>query len=127
MGLCCSTPGKDDPHSRGRYNLSEADKEYFYNYNALRKKSIIRPMNVRRKSTPLDKISLEQIVRENIQVRYVFEKMIGEGAFGKVNIACLRSNPTKKFAIKSIPRDILDQAGAANQQFDEQNDDSEEV
>ena len=60
-------------------------------------------------------------------MRFVFEKMIGEGAFGKVNIASLRSNPTKKFAIKSIPRDILDQAGAANQQFDEQNDDSEEV
>lgn len=93
----------------------------------MRKKSIIRPMNVRRKSTSLDKISLEQIIRENIQDRFKFEKMIGEGAFGKVNIASLRQNPAKKFAIKSIPREILDQAGAANQQFDALNDDEEEV
>jgi len=51
---------------------------------------------------------LSTIVSENIQVRYLFEKTLGEGAFGKVKIASLHENRKKKFAIKSIPREILD-------------------
>ena len=53
-------------------------------------------------------ISLSTIVSENIQIRYFFEKTLGEGAFGKVKIASLHENRNKKFAIKSIPRDMLD-------------------
>ena len=36
---------------------------------------------------------------------------MGEGAFGKVKIASLHENPGKKFAIKSIPRELMDLAG----------------
>jgi len=35
---------------------------------------------------------------------------IGEGAFGKVKIASLHENRKKKFAIKSIPRDMLEKS-----------------
>lgn len=56
-------------------------------------------------------INLETIVRENIQINYKFEKTLGEGAYGKVKTASLRYNDKKKFAIKSIPREILDEAG----------------
>ena len=52
--------------------------------------------------------SLDKIVRENIQMRYRFEKTLGEGAFGKVKIASLIDNPSKKFAVKSIPRKLID-------------------
>ena len=55
--------------------------------------------------------SLSKIVRENIQIRYKFEKTLGEGAFGKVKQACLKENSSKKFAIKSIPRELLDFTG----------------
>mmetsp|Transcript_39304 Transcript_39304/g.60030 ORF Transcript_39304/g.60030 Transcript_39304/m.60030 type:complete len:115 (+) Transcript_39304:336-680(+) len=54
-------------------------------------------------------------------MRYNFERTLGEGAFGKVKIASLIENPTKKFAIKSIPRKLLD-LGAKDQpdlEFDE--------
>ena len=54
------------------------------------------------------KMSIKHIVRENIQLRYKFEKTLGEGAFGKVKIASLHSDPTRKFAIKSIPRHLMD-------------------
>ena len=54
------------------------------------------------------KMSIKHIVRENIKMRYQFEKTLGEGAFGKVKIASLHSDPTRKFAIKSIPRHLMD-------------------
>jgi hypothetical protein len=38
----------------------------------------------------------------------MFGKTLGEGAFGKVKVAHLHENKKKKFAIKSIPREILD-------------------
>ena len=53
------------------------------------------------------KLELDTLVAENVQVRYKFEKQIGEGAFGQVKIATLRENPNKKFAIKSIPRQMM--------------------
>lgn len=33
--------------------------------------------------------------------------MLGEGAFGKVKVASLRADESKKFAIKSIPRSFF--------------------
>ena len=53
-------------------------------------------------------ISLSQIVSENIQLRYRFEKTLGEGLFGKVKIASLIENNKQKFAIKSIDRKIFE-------------------
>ena len=47
-------------------------------------------------------------MRENIQLRYKFEKTLGEGASGKVKIGSLHSDPSRKFAIKSIPRILMD-------------------
>jgi len=47
-------------------------------------------------------------VQEKITRRYKFDKTLGEGAFGKVKIAWLHQNPDKKYAIKSIPRSLLD-------------------
>ena len=48
------------------------------------------------------------IVKERIQNRYRFLNTLGEGTFGKVKVACLISNPSKKYAVKSIPRDMVD-------------------
>ena len=56
-------------------------------------------------------LTLTTIVRESIQVRFQFEKTLGEGAYGKVKIASLRNDPEKKFAVKSIPRHLFDMAG----------------
>ena len=53
-------------------------------------------------------MSIKHIVRENIILRYKFEKTLGEGAFSKVKIASLHSDPSRKFAIKSIPRHLMD-------------------
>jgi serine/threonine protein kinase len=58
--------------------------------------------------TLVKKMSIQHIVRENIRTRYKFEKTLGEGAFGKVKIASLHSDPSRKFAIKSIPRHLMD-------------------
>lgn len=48
--------------------------------------------------------SLTEITREHITKKYRFEKVLGEGAQGKVKVASLRADESKKFAIKSIPR-----------------------
>ena len=53
------------------------------------------------------KMSYKKLKAENIQFSYRFEKTLGEGAFGKVKVACLRDAPHLKFAIKSIPRDLF--------------------
>lgn len=47
---------------------------------------------------------LTEITREQITKKYRFEKVLGEGAQGKVKVASLRADKSKKFAIKSIPR-----------------------
>lgn len=60
------------------------------------------------------KMTIDYLVCENIQNRYVFEKCIGEGAFGKVNIASLKVAPDKKYAIKSIPRELFEKRAAAS-------------
>ena len=60
-------------------------------------------------------IPLNYIVKDNIQQRYRFLNTLGEGSFGKVKVACLIDNPSKKYAIKSIPRDIVDQHGKDKQ------------
>ena len=56
----------------------------------------------------MNRMNLKETVRENVQMRYNFEGILGEGAFGKVKIASLIDNPEKKFAIKSIPRKLID-------------------
>ena len=60
-------------------------------------------------------IPLNYIVKDNIQHRYRFLNTLGEGSFGKVKVACLIDNPSKKYAIKSIPRDIVDYHGKERQ------------
>ena len=47
------------------------------------------------------------MIREAISARYRFEKPLGEGAFGKVKVASLIADHSKKFAIKSIPRELF--------------------
>ena len=44
---------------------------------------------------PMKKIKLSNISMEKIRETYKFGKSLGEGAFGKVKIAHLRSNPSK--------------------------------
>lgn len=69
------------------------DKLYFY--NEFKRGSVIRPLFLQIEQSDLSDntnfpnkeknvISLSKIVRENIQIRYKFEKTLGEGAFGKV-------------------------------------------
>lgn len=52
--------------------------------------------------------SVKFIVKEDIKQKYFFEKILGEGAFGKVKVASIIGDPSRKFAIKSIPRHLLD-------------------
>ena len=54
------------------------------------------------------RVSVKEIVQESIKSLYKFEKILGEGAFGKVKSAHLLTDPSKKFAIKSIPRHLMD-------------------
>ena len=49
--------------------------------------------------------------KESIQDKYVFVKKIGEGAYGTVRIAHLKTDVNKKFAIKSLKRCKFDMAG----------------
>ena len=62
-------------------------------------------------------MTLLKIVRENIQIRYRFEGTLGEGAFGKVKAASLREDKSKKFAVKSIPREYIDKVGKAKREI----------
>ena len=55
------------------------------------------------KESPL----LTEIHMEKIAKMYRFEKVLGEGAQGKVKVASLRADETKKFAIKSIQRSFF--------------------
>jgi hypothetical protein len=64
--------------------------------------------NSEKKLARMKTIPLNYIVKDNIQHRYRFLNTLGEGSFGKVKVACLIDNPSKKYAIKSIPRDIVD-------------------
>ena len=61
-----------------------------------------------------------------IHKHYLFEKALGEGAFGKVKMASLHGNPDKKFAIKSIPRDLFDLRGEAKEEEEKSYSDSSE-
>lgn len=53
-------------------------------------------------------VSVKEIVSESIKKQYKFGKILGEGAFGKVKQATLLADPSKVFAIKSIPRELID-------------------
>lgn len=74
-------------------------KDKYYFYNEFKRGSVIRPLflQIRQDLDDLEEdndnsnskqekhvISLSRIVRENIQIRFKFEKTLGEGAFGKV-------------------------------------------
>jgi len=58
-----------------------------------------------------DHVKLNQLSKEVIQKKYKFIKLLGEGAFGKVHLATLTVDPSKKFAIKSIDRDTFNFKG----------------
>ena len=45
------------------------------------------------------------LAKDDVRIRYNFEKAIGEGGFGSVKIGSLKKDPSKKFAIKSIKRE----------------------
>lgn len=51
---------------------------------------------------------VKRIVKEDIRKVYKMSKIIGSGNFGTVRLAHPHSNPNKVFAVKSIPRDIID-------------------
>lgn len=51
---------------------------------------------------------VKRIVKEDIRKVYKMNKIIGSGNFGTVRLAHPLSNPNKVFAVKSIPRDIID-------------------
>ena len=51
---------------------------------------------------------VKRIVNEDIRTIYKLGKLIGSGNFGTVRLASSKSNPQKVFAIKSIPREIID-------------------
>ena len=45
---------------------------------------------------------------DDIKDVYVFTKKIGSGNFGTVRLAHPKNNPNKVFAIKTIPRDKIE-------------------
>lgn len=51
---------------------------------------------------------VKRIVKEDIRKVYKLNKIVGSGNFGTVRLANPVSNPDKVFAIKSIPREIID-------------------
>lgn len=83
--------------------------EYNYFYDPKLQKSRIVKLNVRQGRGDFHNFaSLEQITREHVTTRYEFQKTLGEGAFGKVKVAALKQNRQKLFAIKSIPRSMIE-------------------
>jgi hypothetical protein len=48
---------------------------------------------------------IRRIVKEDIRIVYEMKKLIGTGNFGTVRLASPWSNPSKLYAIKSIPKD----------------------
>ena len=103
---------------RKEFRGSVLDLEYFHSNQPVKRRSLIKNIKevnkIKKTESEVEDrniiISLSTIVSENIQIRYFFEKTLGEGAFGKVKIASLRENRKKKFAIKSIPRDMLEKS-----------------
>ena len=53
---------------------------------------------------------IRNISREDIRLIYQFEHRIGEGSFGTVRLACKTSNPLKKFAIKTLSREKIEES-----------------
>jgi hypothetical protein len=51
---------------------------------------------------------IQRIVTDNIRTIYDMGKLIGSGNFGTVRLATPFTNPNKQFAIKSIPREKLE-------------------
>ena len=115
MGNLC-TDG--DGARESKFSISKADQEYFYNNDPLKRRSLIQQLKIKNRSNSMSNVvGLGDIVRGNIQGRYKFSKTLGEGAFGKVKLASLRHNPSKKYAIKSIPRELIhkiDKEGSAS-------------
>ena len=56
-----------------------------------------------RKST-FDKSVVKRISREDIRLIYTMGRILGTGTFGTVRLACKAGFPSKKFAVKSLPR-----------------------
>ena len=52
-------------------------------------------------------VKMSDLSMELIHKTFRFEKVLGEGAYGKVKVASLRADNSKKYAIKSIPRDLF--------------------
>ena len=67
------------------------------------------------------------MIREAVSTRYRFEKPLGEGAFGKVKVASLIADNTKKFAIKSIPRHLFAKRVVEGQEKQEDEEEMEQM
>lgn len=57
-----------------------------------------------RKPSIFDNSVVKRISREDIRLVYTMEKVLGSGNFGTARLAHKVGNPSKKFAIKSLPR-----------------------
>ena len=51
---------------------------------------------------------IQKIVTDNIKDVYSFKKKIGAGNFGTVRLASPKTNPEKIFAVKTIPRERIE-------------------
>ena len=58
--------------------------------------------------TKLKSEIVHNISREDIRLVYKFEKLIGKGAFGVVRLAYKTDHPDKKFAIKTMNREMVE-------------------
>jgi serine/threonine protein kinase len=51
---------------------------------------------------------LQAISREDIRLVYTFKERLGSGSFGSVRTAYKTRNESKLYAVKSIPRDLIE-------------------
>ena len=96
--------------------LTQEDKKYFYGSTTgsqlrcsnikkiewdgvqmddLEEQTISPSINDKRRSLDKKRVSVREIIQESIKSQYKFEKILGEGAFGKVKSAHLLTDPTK--------------------------------
>ena len=138
MGLCCSTNDKNSTLTmQGLGGLKKKDinslknqKDYtqFQRSGKLAMEtdpfqhsdSFIKEQMYRRETIQIRKISnthdpdvdapnfIKKIATDNIKDIYKMGKLIGSGNFGTVRLASPHSNPHKVFAIKSIPREKIE-------------------
>mmetsp|Transcript_5108 Transcript_5108/g.4670 ORF Transcript_5108/g.4670 Transcript_5108/m.4670 type:complete len:136 (-) Transcript_5108:1275-1682(-) len=93
-GVTCDQPKfclENDPHTKSKYNEFHLYDQKQHSWETLHSSYEIN----------------QRLSNEDINSIYRIGKEIGVGRFGIVRLAARVSHPSKRFAIKCIPRDII--------------------